>query len=624
MKNKYFKISLLIFLVLPFLCMGYFQLQKSTEYRQIAGVRYYNQEDVSNIAVLCKVWGYLKYYHPSVVEGKYNWDDELIKMMPKVLKSKTKDERNNILSEWVISLGKFEQDKFRATNPDSIKMYPDLEWIKDRKELGSLSTQLIKIKTAKRPFDKSRYVEFKKGVGNPVFLNENAYPEMSCPNAGYRLVALFRYWNIIQYYYPYKYLIGENWQNVLTEFIPLFIYAKNELEYKFTLVRLVARIHDSHAFLYDKVIEKYKGDNIVPFYVSFIEGKPVITDTLIDISKLKYPLKKVGSFVKGNPVIKDTIITVSGKNYPLQIGDIILKVNGKTVDRIISEQLPFISGSNLSAQLTKLSFELMRTNAKNIHVTFMRGNDVYSKDLTCYPMKSPGFRNIVHKDKPLYRLISKEKNIGYIYLGSLSGGIIPDFSNTRGVIIDLRSYPNGKMINGYLNMHQLYQKPVKFVKFTSTDFLQPGLFTFTQECYTDVFKKISSDCFPKTGFYKGRVIILVNEMTGSHAEYMAMMYRCSPTATVIGSTTAGADGNVSYITLPGNIQTLITGLGIYYPDGRETQRVGIVPDIEVKPTIQGVREGRDEVLEKGIELIDKNVMLDTDNRESIGIDAKPS
>jgi hypothetical protein len=35
----------------------------------------------------------------------------------------------------------------------------------------------------------------------------------------------------------------------------------------------------------------------------------------------------------------------------------------------------------------------------------------------------------------------------------------------------------------------------------------------------------------------------------------------------------------------------------------ETQRVWIVPDIEVKPTIQGIREGRDELMEKAVEVI---------------------
>jgi len=55
--------------------------------------------------------------------------------------------------------------------------------------------------------------------------------------------------------------------------------------------------------------------------------------------------------------------------------------------------------------------------------------------------------------------------------------------------------------------------------------------------------------------------------------------------------------------LPGSLKTLISGIGINYPNGEETQRVGIVPDIEVKPTIKGIREGKDELLEKAIEII---------------------
>jgi hypothetical protein len=41
----------------------------------------------------------------------------------------------------------------------------------------------------------------------------------------------------------------------------------------------------------------------------------------------------------------------------------------------------------------------------------------------------------------------------------------------------------------------------------------------------------------------------------------------------------------------------ISGLGVFYPDHRPTQRVGIVPDVIAKPTIQGIAAGRDEVLE---------------------------
>ena len=45
---------------------------------------------------------------------------------------------------------------------------------------------------------------------------------------------------------------------------------------------------------------------------------------------------------------------------------------------------------------------------------------------------------------------------------------------------------------------------------------------------------------------------------------------------------------------------MISGIGVFYPDKRPTQRVGIVPDIEVKPTIAGIRAGRDELLDAAI------------------------
>ena len=55
--------------------------------------------------------------------------------------------------------------------------------------------------------------------------------------------------------------------------------------------------------------------------------------------------------------------------------------------------------------------------------------------------------------------------------------------------------------------------------------------------------------------------------------------------------------------MPGNIFTYISGIGVLTPDGSETQRIGIVPDIKIEPTIKGIRAGKDEVLEKAIELI---------------------
>ena len=45
---------------------------------------------------------------------------------------------------------------------------------------------------------------------------------------------------------------------------------------------------------------------------------------------------------------------------------------------------------------------------------------------------------------------------------------------------------------------------------------------------------------------------------------------------------------------------MYTAQGIYTPDGDQTQIIGISPDIEVKKTIAGIKEGRDEVKEAAV------------------------
>jgi C-terminal processing protease CtpA/Prc len=98
-------------------------------------------------------------------------------------------------------------------------------------------------------------------------------------------------------------------------------------------------------------------------------------------------------------------------------------------------------------------------------------------------------------------------------------------------------------------------------------------------------------------------VILVDEVSQSQAQYTTMAFSSAPNAKVVGSTTAGADGNVSPIPLPGGLRSMISGIGVFYPDKKPTQRIGIIADVEARPTIQGIRTGRDEVLEAALRLI---------------------
>jgi C-terminal processing protease CtpA/Prc len=163
---------------------------------------------------------------------------------------------------------------------------------------------------------------------------------------------------------------------------------------------------------------------------------------------------------------------------------------------------------------------------------------------------------------------------------------------TKGVIVDMRCYPSDFMVFTFGGM--LMPESRSFVKFSIGNLEAPGQFTFGPEL------KVGG---ANPDHYKGKVVVIVNEKTLSQSEYTTMAFSAGPNTTVIGSTTAAADGNVSPIALPGGIRTGISGIGVYYPDGRETQQIGIVPNIEVKPTIKGIAAGRDELLEKALEIV---------------------
>jgi C-terminal processing protease CtpA/Prc len=120
---------------------------------------------------------------------------------------------------------------------------------------------------------------------------------------------------------------------------------------------------------------------------------------------------------------------------------------------------------------------------------------------------------------------------------------------------------------------------------------------------------------PNPNSYHGGVVLLVDERTQSHAEFTTMCLQTAPLATTIGSQTAGADGNVSLVWFPGGISTYFSGIGVYYPDGAETQKVGVRVDVTVHPTIAGIQAGRDEVLEKAREYLNDRFGGSADRKE---------
>jgi C-terminal processing protease CtpA/Prc len=547
-----------------------FPAEKDKEFDKGSGITSVSidKSQIENLKSLGLIWGFLKYYHPNIAKGEYNWDYELFRILPKVLNSDNSKNRDTVLIKWINSFGEFSQGKEAVIKSSEIKIEPDLVWIKNSIFSAELTTLLLKVKNANRPKE-HYYIGLQPGVGNPDFKNENTYSSMKYPDAGFRLLTLYRYWNIIQYYFPYKNLIEEDWKNVLEEFIPKFIEAKNETEYTLAVLELIGRVHDTHANIWggNQVLNNHFGLRYASVELTFIESKPVVTGFYDE--KL-------------------------GKETGLEIGDVISVINNRPVEEIVKERLKFSPASNYPTKLRDIASNLLRTNDTIINIEFIRFDKRESKTLKTYSSKEINIYSKYQVTDTCFKLINKD--IAYINNGSLKRKNLPkiwkEIENTTGLIIDIRNYPSDFPI--YDLSSYLMPKSTPFVKFTNGSIENPGLFTFTKSL--DAGKK-------NKNYYKGKVVILINEISQSSAEFHTMAYRVNPNSTVIGSTTAGADGNVSQFYLPGGISTMISGIGVYYPDGKETQRIGILPDIELKPTIQGIEEGKDELLEKAIEII---------------------
>ena len=97
---------------------------------------------------------------------------------------------------------------------------------------------------------------------------------------------------------------------------------------------------------------------------------------------------------------------------------------------------------------------------------------------------------------------------------------------------------------------------------------------------------------PQRPQYPGKILIPVDQRLMTQAEYTSMAFRSAHGAIVIGSTTSGADGNVSPLALPGGLHTMIGGIAVFYTDKTATRRIGIKPSIAVRPTLAGIRARR--------------------------------
>ncbi|WP_167354751.1 S41 family peptidase [Pedobacter terrae] len=530
-----------------------------------------NARKITRLAIIGQVWGFLKYHHPYAGSGDVNWDGELFKIFASTRNCKNLRQLSHFLEAYIDSLPKVKKcDNCKMPSASTVLMAPDYGDLFTGKTLSASLTNKLRYIRQNRLGVQNYWVKKESGLGYPLFINEKSYDEMLFPDAGYRLLSLFRYWSIINYYSPYRNITEKHWNQVLKDFIPQFVAARNAEEYTLATLKLIATIKDTHANIFNNysTLESIKGKYRVPFRSDFVENKLIVsgyrTDTLSIQDKVK-------------------------------IGDIIVSINGERIEKLVRKYLPITPASNYDTQLRDLPWNyLMRSNDEEMWFVFKRNGRLIKLNIPTLKGKS-NYKAPGEKQKEAYYLINDQ--IGYLNAGKYQNSELPQiekmFVKTKGIIVDMREYPSDFMSYTFASYIKSFKS--MFLKQSTVDYSNPGTVVFTNSEYNGPAKNGES--------YKGKVIVIVNSDTQSQGEFTTMALQSSPNVSVIGSQTAGADGEVTTIVLPGGIYTRISSKGVFYPDNSPTQGAGVKIDFIVKPTIKGIIERKDELLERAVDIL---------------------
>jgi C-terminal processing protease CtpA/Prc len=382
--------------------------------------------------------------------------------------------------------------------------------------------------------------------------------KLTAENEYVRLADVALAWNVFQHFYPYFDVVDTDWDMELTKTLKEALTDTNEKDFFYTLNRLVAKLQDGHGGVYHGLQKKQAG---LPFKVDWIEHQVVIT-----VSQDKANFRK---------------------------GDMILSLDGMKAEQALMNDEEYISGSlqwKRIKSLRRFGYGDQGTIAK---LKIKRGNDIFEIET------ERNYRErIVEPERP--HIEELENNIYYVNLSKAPMEEINERINVlaqaKGVIFDLRDYPEG---NHDVICHLLQEKDTSDAWMRVPQIIYPD--------YENVvgFEKHGWGLKPKQPLLKGKVVFLTNSRAISYAESFMSFVEHYKLGEIVGQPTAGANGNVNPFNLPGGFRVTWTGMKVLKHDGSQHHLIGIQPTIPMERTIKGIVEGRDEFLEKALELINQ-------------------
>lgn len=362
-------------------------------------------------------------------------------------------------------------------------------------------------------------------------------------------------WNVFRHFYPYFDEVDVDWDSVLPWALGEAETDYDETQFLHTLRRMVALLQDGHGGVYHPLMEKNLAG--LPIKVDWIENRVVVT---------------VSNYKRIKP------------------GDFILGVGDKGIDEVLEEAESFISGSPQWKRYISMSRFGWGKKGTVVRLKVQRGDIIRDIELTRHDLRPLG----EFKPEPFKEL---EPGIYYVNLTLMEmeqfKEVVDQLAGARGIIMDGRDYIayEKKDILSYL-----VDEPVESPIWNIPRIIYPD---GKKIRYEDSQWKV----FPGEPRINAKVVVITKGSAISTSEtFLGIVSHCK-LAEIVGQPTAGTNGSINPFTLPGGYTVNWTGMRVLNHDGSRFHLIGIQPTVPVERSIQGVIEGRDQFLEKALEIV---------------------
>jgi len=378
-----------------------------------------------------------------------------------------------------------------------------------------------------------------------------------------RLAGIVITWNVLQHFYPYFHDVKTDWNTALTAALESASKNESQLDFLETLKKMTAHLKDGQAgaYLPGNTSRMY----LPPINWDWIQGELVITD-------------------------------VYDKNLEdLHVGDVVVAVNEVKAGEALEIKERSISAATKGWLRFRALEELLRGSEKSkipLKIKRDRPNVFYNETISRSAF-SPNYYGYVEKQKKQSGEI--EKGIYYLNLDLTPmpeiNRLMPELQKAGSIICDLRGAPKGS--------HLLIGHLVK-EKITSQEMWVPQVIYPDYEKVT--YKKMKWQVEPLEPVLTAKMIFIADSRTIDYAEAILSFIQQYKLGTIVGQPTAGTTGSTNSFYLFGKYLVRWTGMKVVKYDGSPHHGKGILPHVRVERTLKGVKEGRDQLLEKAIEL----------------------